>query len=223
MAAQKEIHVLNWPEKELIKLPTALEDEIIACFRAEQELMAQKHLAQNLRNLLNKSDQSQRALEMQLNITGGSVNVSLGEELGFPEHNLTPLSFEEEFNAPKPNPSPYPKLHPPVKKEQAEAALPEHDITDVTSLHSLEEGCDSEDPAQFSPHQKPCSLVKTEFAYQETGPMMISNPATELVKLQGNISNHPPKNETETILKILLMRGNKDFSKGSTCQRALVF
>lgn len=117
MAAQKEIHVLNWPEKELIKLPTALEDEIIACFRAEQELMAQKHLAQNLRNLLNKSDQSQRALEMQLNIIGGSVNVSLGEELGLPEHNLTPLSFEEEFNAPKPNPSPYPKLHPPVKKE----------------------------------------------------------------------------------------------------------
>lgn len=49
----------------------------------------------------------------------------------------------------KPNPSPNHKRRPSVKKE--EVGLPEHDVTGVTSLHTLEEGFDSAKPHCPSP------------------------------------------------------------------------
>lgn len=39
--------------------------------------------------------------------------------------------------------------------------------------------------------------------------VMISHPATELVKLQGNMTYCPKENEMETLLKILRMQGSK--------------
>lgn len=166
-----------------MKLQIALEAETIARLRAEWELTAQKQLAPNLRNLLNNFVQNQRALELQINSVEEGVedepgSSSLGEELNLPETDFNSLTFSEEFAATKPNPSPHHKLRPSVKNK--EVGLPEHDVTDVTSLHSLEVGFDSAKPTPAAPNSKPCC--------QEAEPIVISQSATELVHLQGKIS-----------------------------------
>lgn len=80
---------------------------------------------------------------------------SLGEELCLPEGDFSPLSSSEEFDATKPDLSPNHKVHPSVKND--EVRVPEHDVTVVTSFHSLEEGFDSAKPTPTAPYLKPCN------------------------------------------------------------------
>lgn len=150
---------------------------------------------------------NQRALELQINTIEEGVedepgSSSLGKEFGLPEGAFNHFCSSEQFDAEKPTPpAPHPashKLCPSVKN--GEVGLPEHDVTDVTSLHStppLEEGFDSAKSPPTAPHPKPC--------YLEAEPMvMIPHSATELYNLQEKISNCPKEN-TGNVLKISLM------------------
>lgn len=100
--------MLEQQQQDLIELQIALEPETEAHFRADREWSAQKKLAQNLKNQLNKLVQSQRALELQINTAGGGVENELEffspeEKVDLLEHDVTILSTCE-FNAAKPNP-----------------------------------------------------------------------------------------------------------------------
>lgn len=69
--------------------------------------------------------QCQGALELQINTSGVGVenetgSSSLGEELGLPKHDVTPLSPGAEFDAVEPNPSPNPKFCPAVNNREVE-------------------------------------------------------------------------------------------------------
>lgn len=150
---------------------------------------------------------NQRALELQINTVEEGVedepgSSSLGEELGFPQGDFNSPSCSQEFDARKPNPSPNHKLHPSVKTEQVR--LPEHDVTDVTSLHSLEEGFDSAKPTPTAPYPKPCC--------QDAEPTVVSH-CNRIDHFQGKISNHPKENKTENVLKMSLMGSEIKFSE----------
>lgn len=69
-AELKEKYVVEQQQKDLIELQIALGAETVAHLRADWEWNAQKKVAQNLKNHLNKPVQSQRALELQINSWG---------------------------------------------------------------------------------------------------------------------------------------------------------
>lgn len=80
------------------------------------------------------------------------------------------------------------------------------------SLHFREE--DSAKPCPLH-HALSSAQLLREFFYQEGDTaVIIFHSATELVKLQVQNSNHPPKNEMENLFIILLRGGNEiKFSK----------
>lgn len=85
-------------QKDLIQLQTALEAEAIAHLRADREWNAQKKLAQNLKNQLNKLVHCQRALELQINTAGEGVENEL-EFFSPEEKRWTSLNMMSQSSA----------------------------------------------------------------------------------------------------------------------------
>lgn len=83
------------------------------------------------------------------------MHANLTAVLGHPERD------PREETAPKPDSSQHPEPCAPVKDEEAEreAGLPDHDVTDATCLHTLEEGDGSlESPSDN--HPQVCSFLR---------------------------------------------------------------